>query len=205
MRFITQTTLFLFLVLLIGANESAVARSPNASPFMATTGKTTQPIGHHDFCMRHASECKANAKGGQRVKLTPEAWNMLVEVNDTVNAMIKPETDQDLFGKAEVWAYPTEAGDCEDFALLKRRMLAERGWPIGGLLITVVRQSSGDGHAVLTVLTDRGDLVLDNLEGEINLWNGTPYRFLKRQSTANAGEWVSIDDGRAAVVGSLRK
>ncbi|MCB1489082.1 MAG: transglutaminase-like cysteine peptidase, partial [Bauldia sp.] len=97
-----------------------MAKSQNESPFMATTGKTTQPIGHHEFCLQHTSECKANAKGGQRVKLTPEAWNLLVEVNETVNAMIKPETDQDLFGKPEVWAYPTEAGDCEDYVLLKR-------------------------------------------------------------------------------------
>ena len=69
----------------------------------------------------------------------------------------------------------------------------------------MVRQQSGDGHAVLTVLTDRGDLILDNLDSHITLWNGTPYRYLKRQSTVNAGEWVSIDDGRATVVGSVRK
>ncbi len=61
-------------------------------------------------------------------------------------------------------AYPPTAGDCEDIALLKRRDLIEKGWPVGALLMTVVRQANGEGHAVLTVLTDRGDLVLDNLK-----------------------------------------
>ena len=75
--------------------------------------------------------------------------------------------------------------------------------PLGGLLITVVRQENGDGHAVLTVLTDRGDLVLDNLSPDVLVWNDTPYRFLKRQSTRDTGQWVAIDDGRAATVGSL--
>ena len=34
-----------------------------------------------------------------------------------------PMTDQDLYGRDEVWAYPADAGDCEDFVLLKRKKL----------------------------------------------------------------------------------
>src|SRR4029078_2889704 len=92
---------------------------------------------------------------------------------------------------------------CEDLVLLKRRMLIEKGWPVGALLITVVRQSSGEGHAVLTVLTDRGDLVLDNLDPHIVVWSQTDYHFVKRQSEFDSGQWVSVDDGRAPEVGSL--
>ena len=74
---------------------------------------------------------------------------------------------------------------------------------VGALLITVVRQKNGDGHAVLTVTTSRGDLVLDNLDPHISLWSGTGYRYLKRQSEYDSGEWVEIEDGRANEVGSL--
>ena len=56
--------------------------------------------------------------------------------------------------------YPDVAGDCEDLVLQKRRLLVQAGWPISSLLITVARQANGDGHAVLTVLTDRGDVIL---------------------------------------------
>ncbi len=45
-------------------------------------------------------------------------------------------------------------GDCEDYALLKRKMLMQAGWPREALLMTVVRDKKGEGHAVLTVKTD---------------------------------------------------
>ena len=57
--------------------------------------------------------------------------------------------------------------------LLKRHLLTERGWPESTLLITVVRDENNEGHAVLTVRTDRGDLVLDNKRREILTWNAT--------------------------------
>ena len=199
----TSVKLIFTLALLSMAAGPAMAAGDGGSPFMTVRGKTAQPIGHYDFCERHGSECETFSRGKQRIRLTRERWNTLVDINRAVNTSIRPVTDQDLFGQPEVWIYPNESGDCEDFVLLKRRLLAERGWPLGGLLITVVRQENGDGHAVLTVLTDRGDLVLDNLAPDVEVWSDTPYRFLKRQSTYDTGQWVAIDDGRAPTVGSL--
>jgi predicted transglutaminase-like cysteine proteinase len=173
---------------------------------MQVIGKTTQPIGHHDLCSRVPIECRERTASEAAMVLTPARWNELIAVNDNVNTAIEPETDHDLYGKDEFWAYPDEGkGDCEDFVLLKRRELLERGWPAGSLLITVVRQTNGDGHAILTVRTDRGDLVLDNLEGKIKLWSDTEYQFVKRQSDVDSGRWVSIDDDRAVVVGSIKR
>ena len=79
----------------------------------------------------------------------------------------------------------------------------ERGWPASSLLITVVTQANGDGHAVLTVRTDRAEYVLDNLNNKILPWSQTPYRFLKRQSANHSGHWVALDDPRNVVVGSV--
>ena len=69
--------------------------------------------------------------------------------------------------------------------LLKRRMLMEAGWPREALLITVVRDKKGEGHAVLTVKTDKGEFILDNQEEDILLWSETGYRFVKRQSQSD--------------------
>lgn len=204
MRLIKTCVTVLTFTLLATTGNNAMASGKETSPFMATKGKTAQPIGHYEFCKRNRDECTVRNAGNPRVKLDTDRWNTLVEINTTVNTMIQPVTDDDLFGEPEVWVYPEARGDCEDFVLLKRKILAEQGWPVGALLITVVRQQNGDGHAVLTVLTDRGDLVLDNLDPRISLWNGTPYHFLKRQSTHDSGKWVAIDDGRASTVGSLQ-
>ena len=83
-------------------------------------------------------------------------------------------------------------------------MLQRTGVPRSALLITVLRQPNGAGHAVLTVRTDRGDFVLDNLNERILAWNETDYLYLKRQSERNAGEWIAIVDDRDMLVGSVR-
>jgi predicted transglutaminase-like cysteine proteinase len=172
---------------------------------MDITGKTSQPIGHYVFCRTHMAECSVHSSRDPRVHLTPREWNQLVKVNATVNRQIVEETDEQIYGRPEVWAYPDKIGkgDCEDLVLLKRRDLIRDGWPTGALLITVVRQTNGDGHAVLTVLTDRGDLILDNLNPRILVWNQTDYQYLKRQSEYDSGQWVGIGGAPRVAVGSI--
>ena len=89
--------------------------------------------------------------------MSQTAWRDLVRVNKWVNETIKPITDMDHWGVIEKWSLPTDGyGDCEDYVLLKRKMLIDAGWPREALLITVVRDKKGEGHAVLTVKTRQG-------------------------------------------------
>jgi predicted transglutaminase-like cysteine proteinase len=185
-------------VLLASATVASAAEGP-----MPALGSTSQPVGHYDFCKRYADECSRNAEIGL-VKLTEKSWKKLVEVNDAVNISIFPRTDQDMYGVPEVWSYPKAEGDCEDYVLLKQYMLERAGYPRSALLITVVRQPTGDGHAVLTVRTDKGDFILDNLKDEVLDWKETEYRYLKRQSERNSGKWLAIGDDRDMLVGSVR-
>jgi predicted transglutaminase-like cysteine proteinase len=125
-------------------------------------------------------------------------------VNYKVNSSVEPETDEQIYGVEEKWAYPTTVGDCEDYALLKRKMLIGKGISPADLLITVVLQPNGDGHAILTVRTDRGDFILDNMRNKVLLWSDTEYTYLKRQSVKNSGQWVKIEDDHSPAVGSLQ-
>ncbi len=138
--------------------------------------------------------------------LTQARWDELIQINYQVNQAVLPVSDMDLYAQPEVWAFPDRYGDCEDYVLLKRYQLMQAGWPAGSLLITVVRDIDGGGHAVLTVRTDRGDFILDNQEALIKHWTETPYNYLKRQSSKHAGKWVSVADQRdvhaLAVTGS---
>jgi predicted transglutaminase-like cysteine proteinase len=172
--------------------------------FMPTGGRATQPVGHYEFCERAPGECAQLTKSPRPVELTRTLWAELIDVNNAVNTMVAPRTDREIWGRDEVWSYPDRIGDCEDYVLAKRHALMAAGVPSGNLLITVVRQKDGDGHAVLTVNTSYGDFVLDNLEPKVLPWTKTGYRFLKRQSARNSGQWVSIDDGRATAVGSVQ-
>lgn len=165
-------------------------------------GPTSTPVGHYEFCKSHAGECRT-LTGPSTEILTEKLWAELQETNNAVNASVAPVTDEDLYRVAEYWTYPNGAGDCEDYVLEKRRELIAKGWPASTLLMTVVRKQDGEGHAVLLVRTDRGDLALDNLDGEIHLWNETPYTYLKRQSQTDASRWVGLEDGRIIRVASM--
>lgn len=164
--------------------------------FVSVIGSTSIPIGHAQFCRSHSSECTFHSSLSETAPLNQERWNELLEINTQFNTSIAPVTDDKLYQIVEFWTYPNGAGDCEDYVLAKRRALIQIGWPPSTLLITIVREANGAGHAVLMVRTDRGDLILDNQEGLIKLWNQTPYQYIKRQSQSHAGLWVNIADTR---------
>ena len=108
-------------------------------------------------------------------------------------------TDMDHWGVVERWNYPDDGyGDCEDYALQKRKLLMAAGWPREALLMTVVRDANGNGHAILTVKTDRGEYILDNQTNDVLLWADTGYRFVKRQSQSDPNVWISLGEPRAA-------
>lgn len=184
-------------------STTAATPAPTNNLSMVTGAATSQPIGHYDFCQGHRNECGPN-RNVSPAEMSDAKWGMVRSVNSTVNSSITPMTDKEIYGKDEVWAYPTTAGDCEDFALLKRRILIQRGISPANLLLTVVRKPDGEGHAVLTLRTTSGDFVLDNLASNVKPWFDTPYSFIKRQSSANAGRWVTIENGRDVLVGALR-
>jgi predicted transglutaminase-like cysteine proteinase len=183
----------------VGASHAAPAN-------MVTAGRTAQPIGHHQFCVAHGEECGRTTDGPTApAVLTREKWAAMLEVNVGVNRSVYPLTDMQIHGREEIWSYPVEVGDCEDYVLLKRQKLMERGFSASDLLITVVLQPGGAGHAVLTVRTDHGDFVLDNMRDRVLLWSETEYVFLKRQSSEHAGVWQTISDNRDPMaVGSVR-
>lgn len=191
-------------IAMITAALQMIVGNALAANFMPVGERTSQPIGHYEFCQKNAGACATKSSQPVLVKLTPALWEKLQDVNNTSNLMIEPITDQDQWGQEEVWSLPINKGDCEDYVLLKRSLLQKQGVPAANLLITVVRQTNGEGHAVLAVRTDRGDFILDNLEGKILSWEKTEYRFLKRQSDFNATKWVSINDDRQTIVSSLK-
>ena len=179
----------------------SAAQAANERPLFIAVGNTARPpIGWTDFCAQLPRECDGRPLEARDVVLSQKAWKDLERINKWVNDSIKPMTDMDHWGVIERWSYPDDGyGDCEDYVLLKRRMLMQAGWPRQALLITVVRDLKGEGHAVLTVKTDKGEYILDNQEEQILLWSETSFRFVKRQSQTDQNVWVSLGDNRPAV------
>ena len=184
----------------LAALTAPAASNADDRPLFVSLGDAARaPIGWIEFCAENPGDCTNKPSIPRDVVLSTPAWKDLTRVNLWVNGHIKPMTDLEHYGVVEKWAYPEDGyGDCEDYVLLKRRMLIQSGWAREALLITVVRDRHGDGHAVLTVKTDKGELILDNQNDDIRLWSDTGYRFVKRQSQADPNVWVSLGDPRAA-------
>jgi predicted transglutaminase-like cysteine proteinase len=186
------------------APVSVAIPAPQAATSMVTGAVTSQPIGHYEFCQRLPAECNVKSRSATAARLDEKAWQAVRDVNRAVNARYIAKTDIEAYGREEFWTYPTVFADCEDYALEKRKELADLGFALSNLLITVVRKPDGEGHAVLTLRTTEGDFILDNLDNEVMVWYETPYTFLKRQATFNTGRWVTIENGRDVLVGALR-
>jgi predicted transglutaminase-like cysteine proteinase len=185
------------LAALLAAPTASMAQERAA--FIAVGAVTTPPIGWAEFCIEYAPECDTRSSLPRDVALSTRAWSELKRINVAVNTGIKPMTDMDHWGVVERWNYPDDGyGDCEDYALQKRKLLMAAGWPREALLMTVVRDQNGNGHAILTAKTDRGDYVLDNQTNDVLLWADTGYRFVKRQSQSDPNVWVSLGEPRAA-------
>jgi predicted transglutaminase-like cysteine proteinase len=142
-------------------------------------------------------ECRQGPPEEQRFSGTPERLIELEAINRTVNREIEPATDLEIYGQTEYWTIPATKGDCEDYALLKRQRLMVRGWPASALLMTVVRDQKGEGHAVLTARTLQGDFILDNKVDEVKAWHRTGYEFVMRQSYLSPRIWMSLDPKEA--------
>ncbi len=161
----------------------------------APVGEVTRvPYGWADFCTRRVEECRVDVLDPVDLVLTTRLEKVLAGVNAEVNAEIEPVSNLEHWGTLlDHWDYPTDGkGDCKIYALWKRKQLIDRGFPRQALLMTIVRDLEGNGHTILTVKTDKGDYILDNMVGEVRLWDQTGYKFVKRQSQTDPNVWVSI-------------
>lgn len=192
--FITIFNIIIFALSPASALTEDAQRGPVDSAQLPAGMKANPPWGWSDFCRRYPGECVNQTLAPETTRLTPKLWKLLNKVNRDVNAFVTAITDQEHWGLAERWDYPDDGkGDCEDFSLLKRKMLIKAGIAIENLSLAVVRDTTDNGHAVLLVRTDRGVFVLDNQTNLIKPWKQTEYRFVKQQSRTNPARWERLD------------
>lgn len=140
------------------------------------------------YC-QETGDCGNDPAEAKRIVLTDSVMLTLQAINANINHAFEAVPDI-----LDHWDDPRKTGkaDCEDFQILKRIKLVEIGFPHRALLMTVVIDGAGSGHAVLTVRTDRGDYILDNTTDFVLPWDKTGYQFIKRESQTGT-QWVKLD------------
>jgi len=170
----------------IDARGAASAQIPVRHVAMA-------PAGAGALCSTYDWAC---ARSGKAMLLGEGVMDTLRAVNSRANRIIRPISDMQQYRTPEYWALPTQrGGDCEDYALYKKRELIRLGIPPEQLLIAAVLDKQGRIHAVLVVRTGSQDLVLDNLTSRIVPWNRTGYTFLRLQDPDQPSRWVAVYAG----------
>jgi predicted transglutaminase-like cysteine proteinase len=183
----------LFALLINTAQAQTMASLPVGAKPLAAQGPAEPTAAWVEFCITTPMECAVDTSESPTLTLTREVWAALNRVNREVNREIKPLTDRDHWGVVDRWDFAEDGyGDCEDYQLVKRKRLIELGLPRRALRMTVVLDEEDAGHAVLMVLTDRGDFVLDNKRNAVVAWSETNYTFVKREGHDSAA-WVSLE------------
>jgi predicted transglutaminase-like cysteine proteinase len=176
-----------------------------SAPIMPLGGEDDRPTtAWNQFCSRVPAECAIDSAEPETLTLTPANWALIRSINLRVNETIQQVTDQAHWAVNDRWDYPDDGkGDCEDIQLLKRKLLAEAGLPRRAMRMTVVIDRKDAGHAVLTIRTDRGDLILDNETDSVLPWDKTGYEFIKREGSAGMA-WVALGGEQNRIVVASR-
>lgn len=103
-----------------------------------------------------------------------------------MNERIKPRSE-----KTDTWSIWPEYGDCDDYALTKRAELVKADIPSGALRMAICKTEKGEGHAVLIVVTDKGEYVLDNRRNDIRKRSATGYKWIA-MATEDPNKWIKL-------------
>jgi predicted transglutaminase-like cysteine proteinase len=176
------------LVWLFAAAISLALSSPAIADFggarMTLEGSANAPLGYQVFCLSNPPHCRGG--GASEVRQTEQLIGLLQSVNSRVNNAISPQSD-----RKDIWSIGVSQGDCEEYALAKRLELIRHGVPASAVRIAMAKSGSGEGHAVVVVRTNAGDLVLDNLTSRIKNWNETGLRWIAIAGP-NGRNWLKI-------------
>jgi predicted transglutaminase-like cysteine proteinase len=169
-----------------------------AGSAIATGAAVVPPSGFIHFCVKHSDECLVSGHDTARMELTAARQAELREVQARINEAIEPREDP-----SHLWEYARDGhGDCNTFALTKRRALIALGWPEETLLLAAVYTERNEGHLVLVARTSQGDLVLDNRLPRIVEWTVLPYRWVSMQSQASPARWLRVTGESVATADS---
>ncbi|QRM34618.1 transglutaminase-like cysteine peptidase (plasmid) [Microvirga sp. VF16] len=193
LRAIAITVILLLALVQAPRAHADESHQGDEAAWIPTADQIVQPTAAwNEFCVRMAAECAVDPSETERIQLTDQVWKTIITVNKHVNTMVSPREDISHWGVIDRWDYPADGyGDCEDYQLLKRRILVDAGLSRRALRMVVVLDENREGHAVLMARTDRGDFILDNNRNEVLLWYRTGYVYIKSEGNKSL-DWVSL-------------
>lgn len=183
MRYCKAWSIFAVIFGIVSYSDDVLASAPH----LPAQRGIEAPAGFSSACRKYAFLC--GPRTGARMT-DADLLALADRVNRAVNAEIRPLDDAANYGRAEYWTLPEAgAGDCEDYALLKKKRLVEAGVDSRALTMAVVLDRAAAPHTVLMLRLESGDVVLDNLVDAIMPWAETGLTFVARQQARDKRAW----------------
>jgi predicted transglutaminase-like cysteine proteinase len=180
----------LIALLTLAGSGAACSQTAHGRLDELRTGRVVAgPAGWLNWCMADLRRC-GTARRTEIVPTTPALLALLEHVQREVNGAIAPKSEP---SGRDLWRDDAVAGDCEDYALAKRARLLAAGLPAGAVRLATAALPLGELHAVLTVETDRGTLVLDNLVRDVVSMRALDYAWLRVEGTRGSLAWLQLD------------
>jgi predicted transglutaminase-like cysteine proteinase len=155
--------------------------------------KVLPPFAFALFCARYPVECADHPDQRVRYSLSlPALWRELNQINSMVNFGIVPKSRPDSSHDYNWQIFPLD-GNCADYAVTKRHMLIDLGWPTSSLLLAeVVIRTTGEHHLILIAKEATGNFVLDNLSPSITRLSEalTRYDLVRVESAHEPRSWT---------------
>lgn len=172
--------LFLIMVVAFGLlllNVAAHAEEPTPQNGAASTS----------FCMRDPVECPSVPPAFASVDQVP----LVAKIRAYADQNFTYQSDQAHYGVGEWWTLIRGGrGDCEDFALTMRSLLAKDGIPYGAMRLRAVQMWNQRYHMVLDVRYANGDVwVLDSAKDDPYLIGDDPYWAFEASAWGTVTDW----------------
>jgi predicted transglutaminase-like cysteine proteinase len=194
-----------------GHAKNEQPQTPSAIALQATEGETgaSKITSVFDSVIQQGMSVPTNSPGtvlpgniqtpktASRIEVSADVLPAVKKVNLQINNKITWQSDLDRYGLEERWTMPLafdlgKFGDCEDFALEKRRLLLEMGIPAGALALATTTSKATGSHALLVIRTTQGDYVLDNTTPWVLPWTETNYKWITIQEGGNLLQWRAV-------------
>lgn len=179
------------------ALQDYVVKQDNGKAASISETPSQKKVVAQDNLTSSSAQLTSAPKIAHRIEVSTDMLPAVKKINLQINNKITWQSDIDRYGLEERWTMPLafdlgRYGDCEDFALEKRRLLLEMGVPAGALALATTTSKATGSHALLVIRTTQGDYVLDNTTPWVLPWTETDYQWITIQEGSNLLQWRAV-------------
>ena len=186
----------LLVVVVVSLAMALSAHAQSTGPHLKDGPIVPAPLGFVSWCANGGEPLRKQQCQKPAVSTNTPKSDLFVAqfINKSTNNRKGYLSDLGRNGMEDAWQEPEAANefDCEEFALLKQRLLLRQGFSAASLRLALVMDDKRRFSMVLDYVLPDADYILDHRNNDLLKWSETGYYFLARQSERDPKIWQSL-------------